>query len=262
MGCLSRAGCLVVIVIAGAGAYWMYGDRLPKSLSGDLARAQKEVAAASRQVTDRLSSADSARRAERTAEERALVWASLDESSVDPSATPRGKDPLLALGRASGPAFVTLSASDAAAILAPSIRRALPRNASEPALAFSDDRIQLRAVVDLRDYTGDGAIGTLLGGALGGREPLRIGGTLSAPRAGMAALRVTDLSLKGIGVPSALIPRLLRTLRSRSGTARAESEGTLPAVESDENVIEFALPKQVADVRLQHGRLTLYRATP
>ncbi len=273
MGCLSRVGCLVVVVAAGATAYWWYGDRLP----GEVTRASEQVVRASRRAAERMSSADSSRRAARDSVERRLEWfalntadeasgraTSLGDAPVD-TVGDRVRDALRSLRQRTGPAYVTLSAAEAARLFAPALERAVSAGARNPEFAIDGDRVLLRIQVDLRDYAGDGAIARLLGGAFVGREMLRLGGTVAVPKSGVAHLQVQDVALKGIPLPLPLTSSLLRKLRRESRPSGVASSANPDAAASDSlpsNVLAFALPTIVSDLRVRDGRVVLYRATP
>ncbi len=248
MGCLSRVGCLVVLAATTAGAYWLYGDRLPS-----------ELRRASRTVSTRVSQADRMRRASRDSAERAVGWVSVDTLSADRALADRVRSKLDGLARDDGPAYVTLDAREAASLLAPALERALPRSASRPEVAFAGERLLLRSEVDLRDFAGSSAVGVLLGGALGGRDQLRAEGLLDAPANGHALLRLTALEVKGVSVPTQLIPTLVRIIRQRSAS---ETSAASTVIAMPDNALRIALPPNIADVRVRNGKLTLYRATP
>lgn len=228
MGCLSRLGCLVVLLVALGAGYWLYGDRLPGELGSLAGRAARAVTKDTTRV-DR---------------ERGVAWVSLDESST------AGIENVARLGRASGPAFVTLSANDLAGFISTALARFMPRSAVAPQVAVSGDRVLMRAEVDLRDFAGEGAFGSIIGSAMNGRDTLRLGGTLRLVRPGLAEYRVRELRIKGIDVPPRVIPGLVGTLKRRVRGADSLSSDALPV----------PLPRYVGDVRVQNGRITLYRA--
>ncbi len=256
MGCLTRVGCLVVVVAVAAGGLYFYGDRLPA-----------EVRLASREVTHRVGAFDSSRTARRDSIERSVGWVAIGAAAIDDATAERARVRLRELASVKGPAFVTLTAADAAAILSSSFARALPATASSLALAISGTEVLVRAEVDLRDFTGTGAFGALLGGAIGGRDLLRMSGTLELAQPGYADYRITSLRLKGVDVPSPLLPSLLRIVRERAPRSSAGRTGVLTDTTNApaplaENALRIALPSQIADVRVRDGRLTLYRAVP
>ena len=133
-------------------------------------------------------------------------------------------------------------------------------NVALPAIrsSYAADAVEVQWVVNA--FTLPLAALLLLGGALGGRDTLRVSGTLDSPTAGVAQFRVRELQLKGISIPSALIPTIVRLLRDRSGSlaaGRTVRVDSLPA-----NALLVKLPPYVADVRVHNNRITLYRATP
>ncbi len=229
MGCITRVGCLVVVVAAGAGAYWLYGDRLPSELGRLAGRAGRAVTSDSSTPRDR---------------DRGIAWASLDD------ATAGGAEAVARLARKDGPAFVTLGAGDLAGFLAAALSRNLPRSSIDPQVAVSGDRVLLRAVVDLRDFAGDGAFGSVIGAAINGRDTLRLSGTLQAIRPGLAQYRVRELRIKGVDVPPRVIPSLVGTLRRR-----ARTDSLAP------DALPIPMPRFISDVRVVNGRVTLYRTT-
>ncbi len=256
MGCLTRVGCLSVVAAVAVGGFYLYGDRLPA-----------EVRDASRQVTNRVAAFDSSRTAQRDSIERSIGWVFIGDPASDGARADHARARLRELVADRGPAFVSLTAADAAAILSSSFVRALPSTASSLALAIAGDQIMVRTEVDLRDFTGKGALGGLLGGAIGGRDLLRMSGTLALAQPGYADYRVTSLRLKGIDVPSPLVPTFLRIVREgaqRAGSARNAERADSTAVPAPiaADALRIALPSQIADVRVRNGRLTLYRAVP
>lgn len=215
------------MLAVGGGAYWLYGDQLPGELGQLAGRA-----------------ANTAPSAEGSAAARAIAWASLND------ATAGGGDAVARLARPNGPQYVTLGAGDLAGFLASALARNLPRSAIDPQVAVAGDRILLRAVVDLREFAGQGAFGGVIGAAMNGRDTLFLSGTLHALRPGMAQYRVRELRLKGISVPPRVIPSLLGTIR--------------PHVVVDSlapDAMPIPMPRVVSDVRVHQGRVTLYRTS-
>jgi hypothetical protein len=76
-----------------------------------------------------------------------------------------------------------------------------------------------------------------------------VGGTLSVERPGLGELRVKSIRVDAIEVPGPMLARLTRTLArsmQRAGTR--------------DDSFAFALPPQVADLRIDNGKITLYKA--
>jgi hypothetical protein len=227
MGCLTRVGCLAVVLATGGGAYWLYGDQLPGRLG--------QLAGRAAGTTPTVGGGTAA---------RPIVWASLNDATAD------GGDAVARLGRANGPQYVTLGAGDLAGFLASALARNLPRSSIDPQVALVGDRILLRAVVDLRDFAGQGAFGSVIGAAMNGRDTLFLSGTLDALRPGMAQYRVRELRLKGINVPPRVIPSLIGTIRPRVAIDGLAADA-----------MPIPMPKFVSDVRVTQGRVTLYRTS-
>ena len=230
MGCITRVGCLAVVVAAGAGAWWLYGDDLPHQIGKLAGRAKQAVAS-------------DVSRAPAAAPK--IVWSSLNEATVG------GAESVARLGTSKGPPYVTLAAGDLAGFLATALARGLPRSSINPEVALVNDRVLLRAEVNMSDFAGSGAFGSVIGAALKGRDTLRLEGTIDAIRPGLAQYRVRRLEIKGFDVPQRVIPSLVGTMR---GPFKADSLA--------EEGIAIPMPKFVADVRVSNGRITLYRATP
>ena len=239
MGCLTRIGCLGIAAVGAAAAYALYGDRVPSTFT----RAAKSAATTVGDQVVKGAKAVHVPRAQDIDSARGVVWAMFDDA-------PNGNiEALRTLGTKSGPAFVTVTARDLASMLVVGMSRALPRSATNTQLAFLDDEILVRGVVDLRDFAGDGAVGALLGTAVTGRDTLRLAGTLDVLRPGTALYRVRSIRLRGIGLPSPMIPSVLRQFTRPAGT------DSVPA-----NALRLSIPRAIADVRVANSRVTLYKA--
>jgi hypothetical protein len=174
-----------------------------------------------------------------------VAWASLGDASQS------GADILGALAQPTGPAYVTVSAADLAAVLSGGLARALPASANSAQVAIDDNLVRLRAVIPLRELGGDG-IPALIGGVLTDRDTVEMAGTLELAHAGVAQYRVRELRVRSIDIPPRLIPPLMRSLRNR-----AMQRDSLPG-----DAVGIPLPRSVADVRVSRGQVTLYKAVP
>lgn len=252
----------MVLVVGGAAGYWLYGDRLPSVLSRAASGAADKVTDAAVRTSERLDSEEGVRIAAeqearrrdiREQRDRALGWVTVD---ADRPAAPRA-NPLGPLRRRSGPAYVSLGARDVAGLLAPLLRQ-LPPSARTAQLALDGDQLLLRSAVALSDFTGQSAVGAVLGKALVGEDTLYLAGPLEPVRPGLAQLRVRELRLKGIDVPTRLIPGLVSALRERAPAAAVDTAvGAALAADG----MPVPLPATVSDVRVVNGKLTLYRAS-
>jgi len=275
VGCLTRIGCAAVLVAGGALGYWLYGDRLPSVLSRAASGAADKVTDAAVRTSERLDSEEGARiaaeqearrRAAREQRDRELGWVTVN---VDAPVAPK-TNPLAPFTRRRGPAYVSLGAGQVAGLLAPLLAQ-LPPSAATAQLALDDDILLVRTAVSLSDFTGQSAIGAVLGKALVGEDTLFLAGPLEPVRPGLAQFRVREVRLKGIDVPTRLIPGLVRHLREAAeSNGKPETErsagtavdsGAAPASTIAGDGLPVALPRTVSDVRVVNGKLTLYRAT-
>ena len=242
----------MVLAVGGVGAYWLYGDRLPSVLSRAATGAASRLTDAATTASERLDSNqgarlasenEAARRVERAKREQSIAWAPLSPGGT------AGREAMARLSRRNGPAYVSLRARELAGLLATGLSKVLPTSATRPEVAIVDEQLLMRAVVELRDLAGDGALRGLLGVALDGRDTLRLAGTLDLVRPGLAAYRVRALRIRGIEVPPRLIPSLLGAIRRRAAV------DSLPA-----DALPISLPSAVADLRVANGKITLYKA--
>ena len=268
----------MVLVVGGAVGYWLYGDRLPSVLSRAASGAADKVTDAAVRTSERLDSEEGSRiaaeqearrRAAREQRDRELGWVTVNtDRPVAPTA-----NPLAPLRRRNGPAYVALAAGDVAGLLAPLLAQ-LPPSAVTAQLALDDDILLLRTAVSLSDFTGQSGIGAVLGKALVGEDTLFMAGPFEPVRPGLAQFRVQALRIKGIDVPTRLIPGLVRSLRNTALFAVGDTAGAeRPAggeVDSGagarssglaDDALPVPLPTAVSDVRVVNGMLTLYRAT-
>lgn len=224
MSCLSRIGCLTVVVLAGAGAWWLYGGQVP-TFAGGVGRI-------------RLGAPDSV-----DARGKPVVWAGLKDAQV-PSAKA-----LEALEQPSGPAYVTLGAGDIAGFLAEGFGKALPQSAEGVQVAIVDDAIRVRAEIPLRDLGGN-ALPEFVSDLLTNRDTVDMTGAIEMIRPGVAQFRVRALNIHGIDLPPKLIPPLLNAIRRK-----------MPERDSVANdALALPLPRTVSDVRVSRGRVTLYKS--
>lgn len=263
----------MVLVAGGAVGYWLYGDRLPSVLSRAASGAADKVTDAAVRTSERLDSEEGARiaaeqearrRAAREQRDRELGWVTVN---ADAPVAPK-VNPLAPLRKRNGPAYVSLDAKQIAGLLAPLLAQ-LPPSAATTQLALDNDVLLVRTAVSLSDFTGQSAIGAVLGKALVGEDTLFLAGPLEPVRPGLAQFRVRELRLKGIDVPTRLIPGLVRNLRAaaKAGTATPAERGGSDAVDSGgsspvaADALPVTLPSTVSDIRVVNGKLTLYRSS-
>lgn len=245
------------MLAAGAvAAHWLYGDRLPTVLSRAASGAAGTVTTVATKASERLDRSDGApplaeREAAQAGREQTIGWVPLPVPEAGPAVT-SARSPMSRLSGRRGPAFVSLGAPELAPWIAAGVATALPATAGRRALAIVKDSVLLRAEVELGDLAGDGALGAVIGAALNGRDTLRVAGTLELVRPGLARYRVQAIRLRGIGLPSRLIPTLLTRLRRTTPSDSATAVGA--------GALALPLPPVVADLRVANGKVTLYKA--
>lgn len=238
---------LAVLVAVGA---WWYGDRFPAVAGRVAAKAAGTVAKAAEDAGARLSAVDSAREA---AEAR-RQWVPLG------TATARGGGVLARLGRRSGPAYVSVGADSLGAALGPSLAAMLPeRLVTSRALALQGERLFLRGVVERGELLGAGALVSLLGGVVEGRDTLVLDGGLSLVRPGVLAYTVRGIRVGRVAVPDPLHSAVLGRLRREAPDDAADTSAAAPIAA---HALPLRVPSAVADVRIVDGRVVFYRTVP
>lgn len=175
-GCLGRLGCLVILLVVAAAA-WFYRDHWYPQLIGD--RFGVETAAGSWQPVTADAARDGREKVER-----------------------------LTGGQT---AAVGLSAAEVAGYVLDEVRRGLPVDTSGVEAAVIGDTLFVRAEVPLRGLGGD-VLGPLAG-MVGDRETIVLGGTLDVVEAGLGQFRVARVQLRDFALPRSVVPRVLRELR-------------------------------------------------
>jgi hypothetical protein len=194
MGCLSRIGCLLLIVVI-AVIGWLTKDRWWPRLTGHPS----------------------------TTASTGPVWEPLTAQGAE-----RTRQLLTRLSQPTGPVFGNLSGGDVASYVYQSLAKQLPPSADSIAAAVIGDRLYIRASVRLSDLGGTSSLGPL-GGMLGDREQMQFGGTFHIVRPQLAEFQVKDVKLRDLSLPQAMIPRVLRQTE-RGSRPEGLSEDGLPIV--------------------------------
>ena len=208
--CLGRLGCLFILLVLGAVAFITRDTWLPR-------------------VTGK-------------SEPAPVTW----ESVSDPGAK-KGEDALTALKRQGGPAYVTMTAAELAALMVESADHRLPQALDSIQAAIEGETVHVRALVKLDDVKGLDALGPL-SGLLDKQERIEFSGTLAVVRPGLGEFKVATVRVADLALPRAAIPRLIERLDK---TARPE--GIAP------DGIAISIPDYIGDVRVARGQVTLYR---
>lgn len=225
MGCLRRFGCLVLILALAAGAYLAYLNGWLQFLPS---RAAKPAA-----DTSVLTAG------------AAGAW-----EPLTPDGASRARTAVQTLGRRTGPVYATVSAGDLASYIFTEIGQQLPPSAENVQASVRNGRLYVRATVNLKELGGASSLGPLAS-LLGDREEMLFGGNLHVLRPGLAEFTVEEIKLRDFAVPRGAIPRLIRQFR-RGNVPEGVSPAGLP----------LEIPSYIADVRVNSGKVTLYKAVP
>jgi hypothetical protein len=205
---------ILILLLLGAavGAGWLLRDRWSTREGGDVA-------------TDSV-----------------VVWEPITVEGAD-----RARRSIESLGQRPGRVFANVAAGDLSSHIFIAVARTLPPSAERIEAAVIGDRLYVRATVMPSDFGGAGSLGAL-GGFLGERETMQLGGDFHVIRPGLAEFRVADLRIGELAVPQPLIPRLIG--RFSSG---ARPEGVA------DNGLPLEIPPYLGDVRIAGGKVVLYR---
>jgi hypothetical protein len=175
MGCLSRIGCLVLVIIVAIVA-WITSDRwLPK-------------------ITGRAP----------TTTATGPVWQPITAQGAE-----RTRQLLTRLSQPTGPVFGNLAGADVASYVYQALAKQLPPSADSIEAAVIGDRLYIRASVRLQDLGGTASLGPLAS-MLGERERMEFGGTFHIVRPQLAEFEVKDIKVRDLSLPAAMIPRVLQ----------------------------------------------------
>jgi hypothetical protein len=129
------------------------------------------------------------------------------------------------------------------------VAKQLPASSEDITSTIKNDRLYVRANVALKDFGGSKILGPL-GGLLGERDTVQLGGTINVLRPGDGEFQVKDVKIGSFPVPDAIIPRLVKRIR----------KGTMPLGIAD-NALPMKLPTYIVEVRIANGRITVFKAT-
>ena len=195
MGCIRKLGCLALLIILAAGAFFyrdkLFGKRRP------------------------------ARSADTTV--AGPVW-----EPLTPERAERARAAIAALSKPTGPVFVNLSAAEVASFVFITLSRQLPPSADSIEAAAIGDRLYVRASVKLTDLGGTSVLGPL-GGFLNDRERMMFGGNFEVVRPGLSQFRMRELKLRDLAIPSRIIPSIVRKI-GKGTRPEGIAEDALPLV--------------------------------
>ena len=220
-GCFRRLGCLVFLLILGVFAWFNRGklEEVYRKYAGN-----------------RITSGSVATTG---------GW-----EALTPEKANRGKTQVEALSRRTGPVFANLTAGEAASYIFLEVAKQLPPSSQNVNASIKDDRLVVRANVDLKDFGGASVLGPLAG-MLGARDTVQLGGTMHVLRPGVGEFAVKELRIGSFPVPSPLIPKLISRIR----------KGTIPEGTSSD-ALPVKLPSYIGDIRIANGRIVVYKNLP
>jgi hypothetical protein len=161
----------------------------------------------------------------------------------------RARAAIATLKKPTGPAFLNVKAADLVAFALDSMLRRIGQGAKDrigtEALA-GDNLISIRGKINVKELGGASSLGPL-GGMLEGDQPVEIRGRLEVTGAGKAQLRVERVTVNSLVLPSPVVNMLVERINPKNAKAGA-------------GLIPFALPPEIADIRVSPGRVTLYKA--
>lgn len=169
---------------------------------------------------------------------------------VGNAAAERAERTVGSLAGSSSRGYVTLTAAELASLLAARAGAALPSSVDSVQAAIEGERVMLRARIDLDDLSGLDALGPLAS-MLNRRERFETAGRLSMVRPGLAQYVVESAQVGDLPIPQSAIPALIRRL-ARDARPDSVAPAGLP----------IELPQEVGELRVDDGRVILYRRVP
>ena len=164
-----------------------------------------------------------------------------------PKATASGDEKLSSLGAPGGPDSVILTPNEMASLIGAGIDWNVRKMYDSLRVELQEGKLVIHARLDTRSLP-PGTLGPF-SGMLGPREPLRMGGTVSVERPGMARFKVQDISVRGIEFPGPVVNSIAKQM------AGAASNGAIP-VKVDPAVTDVAVhPTGVVLYRTRRSRL-------
>jgi hypothetical protein len=161
----------------------------------------------------------------------------------------RGKRAIESLSTRTGPVFANITPAEAASYIFLAATRQLPPSAQKIEASAVNDRLRVRAEVALKDVGGAAVLGPLAS-LIGDRDTVQLGGTIHVISPGKGEFVVEEMRFGQAPIPRLLIPRLIG--RFRKGDVTGLSDRGLP----------MKMPAYISDVRIENGKITLYKSVP
>lgn len=185
MGCLRRAGCLVVVAAIAVGL-WVTQDRWLRVIGHPRPQPEAPVEG---------------------------VW-----QPLSPEAAARGKRAIDGLASPRGPVYANLTANEIASYVVAAAGGAFPASADSVEAAVVGDVLYVRAIVPTKEIAASGVLGPLAG-LLNERERVSLGGSFHVVRPGLSEFQLRDVKLREFSVPRSAIPRLVKQITKGRKTA-------------------------------------------
>ena len=162
----------------------------------------------------------------------------------------RGRAAVARLTSKTGPVYVNVGAGDLAAFVLDSVVHGFSPAATGAQAMARDERIYLRAMVSVADLGGPTTLGPL-SDLVSGKQQMTVRGRLEVLKPGHAQFVVDEISLGELKLPSAAIPKLVGRLKLAARDSSIAS-GAIPVL----------VPRELGDVRIARGHVTLYKVVP
>jgi hypothetical protein len=158
-----------------------------------------------------------------------------------PAATASGQAKLRNLGTSGGPDSVVLTPNEMASLIGAGIDWNVRKMYDSLRVELQEGKLVVHARLDTKALP-PGTLGPFAG-MVGPREPLRMGGTVSVERPGIARFKIEDISLRGIEFPGPMVNSIAKQM------AGASSNGAIP----------LKVDPAVSDVKVHPAGVVLYR---
>ena len=224
-GCLGRIGCLIVGLALIAAAWFTRDMWEPKVRAGVSAVMHSTPAA--------------------TVASTLPTWEPLTNAGAA-----RGRSAVASLSQQNGPVYVNISPADLASFALDSVMHGITGRATGVEAMARDDRIYLRGETTVGELGGTSSLGPL-SAMFSGKQQLTVRGRLEVLKPGLGQFRVDEIEIGEVKLPGALIPQLIGRYDTSKRDALVAS-----------NAIAVPLPRDIADIRVGKGRVTLYKSVP
>jgi hypothetical protein len=166
---------------------------------------------------------------------------------LNPAAAERGRQEVESLSQRTGPVFANMTPAEAASYIFLAATSQFPASAKNIQASAVNDRLRVRSEVAIKDFGGAAVLGPL-GSLIGDRDTVQLGGTIKVLRPGLGEFTVQEMKFGQASIPGILIPRLIG--RFRKGGVEGLSDRGLP----------MKMPEYISDVRIENGKITLYKS--